>query len=404
MRTFVLAGASSRGLNMYAEPITRDFAASSRLAGIYDPNQLRAKVVSDFCGGIPVFDDFDRMLAQTKPDCVIVTTVDRYHHEYIIRAMEAGCDVITEKPMTIDDEKCRAILAAEQRTGKNLIVTFNYRFTPFTTRIKELLRGGAVGKVLSVHFEWLLDTRHGADYFRRWHANMDNAGGLLVHKSTHHFDMINWWLEDEPKNVFARGELKYYGANRAAYGETCRDCAHTATCEFYWDAASDPMIKKLYLDAEAADGYQRDRCVFRPEINIYDTMTVNAAYQRGAMLSYSLTAHSPYEGWRAVINGSDGRLEADEIESGFRARAANTLQCRVFNRAGEMLTYDVPKATGGHGGSDAKLQRRLFGGENLPDPLGHMAGSRAGAMSILVGVAANRSIRTGQAVEIKDLL
>jgi predicted dehydrogenase len=403
MRTYVLAGASSRGLGMYAEPITHSFTKTALLAGIYDPNPVRAQFVSERCGGVPVFSDFDSMLAQTRPDCVIVTTVDRYHHEYIIRGLDAGCDVISEKPMTIDDEKCRAILAAEQRSGKKLIVTFNYRFTPFTTRIKELLRGGAIGKILSVDFEWLLDTSHGADYFRRWHAHLENSGGLLVHKATHHFDMINWWLEDEPKSVFAKGELKFYGPKRAERGENCRTCAHQTTCEFYWDATADPLIKSLYLDAEQADGYLRDRCVFRPEINIYDTMAVTAAYQGGAYLSYSLVAHSPYEGWRVAINGTGGRLEAEDIESGFRA-AGPTLQCRIFNRRGEMLSYDIPKAVGGHGGSDGLLQQRLFGDKPIPDPLGHMAGSRAGAMSILIGIAANQSILTGKAVEIQDLL
>ncbi len=207
MKTYVLCGASSRGLAMYAQPIVQYFRQSARLAGIYDPNQLRAKVVSSRAGDTPVFDNFDAMLQQTRPDCVIVTTMDRFHHEYIIRSMDAGCDVITEKPMTIDDEKCRAILAAEQRSGRKLIVTFNYRFTPFATRIKEVLRTGVLGKILSVDFEWLLDTSHGADYFRRWHAHLENCGGLLVHKATHHFDLVNWWIEDEPKTVFALGSL-----------------------------------------------------------------------------------------------------------------------------------------------------------------------------------------------------
>jgi len=404
MKTFVLAGTSYRGLAMYAKPISQLFQDSARLVGVFDPNPLRAKVVSNRSGNPPIFGDFDQMLAQTKPDCVIVTTVDRYHHEYIIRAMDAGCEVITEKPMTIDAEKCRAILAAEQRTGRKLTVTFNYRFTPFTTRIKEAIQSGVIGKILSVDFEWLLDTSHGADYFRRWHSHMQNSGGLLVHKATHHFDLINWWINDEPATVFGLGELKFYGPKRTERGVNCRTCSHTDTCEFYWDATTDPDIKAIYLDTEQADGYLRDRCVFRDEIDIYDTMAVTVAYRGGPFLSYSLTAHSPYEGWRMAINGAGGRLEAEEIESGFRERVSPTMQFRVFNRKGDMITHDVPKATGGHGGSDEVLLKHLFSGKDIPDPLGHMAGSRAGAMSILIGVAANQSIKTGQAVKIDDLL
>src|SRR5947209_16897486 len=120
--------------------------------------------------------------------------------------------------MTIDDEKVRAILSAEQRSGRTVVVTFNYRFVPYITRVKELLRSGAVGEVLGVDFEWFLDTRHGADYFRRWHRRKENSGGLLVHKATHHFDMVNWWIEDEPEIVHAFGQRRVYGPTRAERG------------------------------------------------------------------------------------------------------------------------------------------------------------------------------------------
>src|SRR5690606_23457465 len=132
-------------------------------------------------------EQFAEMIKTEKPDYVIVTTVDRTHHTYIIQALELGCDVITEKPMTVDEDKCQEILDAVERTGRNVRVTFNYRYAPHHTKARELIRDGVIGKVTSVHFEWLLNTQHGADYFRRWHRNKRNSGGLLVHKSTHHF-------------------------------------------------------------------------------------------------------------------------------------------------------------------------------------------------------------------------
>ncbi|MHB1296589.1 MAG: Gfo/Idh/MocA family protein [Anaerolineae bacterium] len=403
MKRYALAGASSRCLGMFAKPIVEQYGATSTLVGVFDINPVRAQYVSSQCGGVPVFSDFDEMVRTSNPDTIIVTTVDRYHHEYVIRALEAGCDAITEKPMTIDDEKVRAILAAEARTGRKVTVTFNYRFTPYVTRVKELLREGVIGRILNIDFEWILDTRHGADYFRRWHRRLENSGGLLVHKATHHFDMLNWWLEDEPQRVFALGKLNFYGPTRAARSERCSTCPYAGTCEFYVNYAADPTMKALYFDAEGHDGYFRDRCVFADEIDIYDTMGVTVGYAGGAMLSYSLVAHSPYEGWRAAINGTGGRLEAEEYHSGQAAQDA-VQQIRLFNRRGERITYDVPKATGGHGGGDAALQRRLFSGESLPDPLGYMAGTRAGAMSVLIGIGANKSIAGGTPVNIAEML
>jgi predicted dehydrogenase len=388
---------------MYGKPIAERFRETAALVGVYDINPVRAELLSRECGDVPVFNDFDAMLKQSAPDSVIVTTVDRYHQQYIIGALEAGCDAITEKPMTIDDAKCRAILEAERRTGKRVTVTFNYRFAPYVTRVKELLRGGVIGRILSVDFEWILDTQHGADYFRRWHRRKENSGGLLVHKATHHFDMINWWLEDEAQMVYAAGTRQFYGPTRAERGERCCTCPHQTSCEFYVDYARDPLLKALYFDAEHVDGYYRDRCVFADDIDIEDSMSASVRYRGGAVLSYSLIAHSPYEGWRVALNGTDGRLEAQEFHSGLRVNEP-TQEVDVYNRKGERVTYDIPKAQGNHAGGDDRLLERLFSGRDIPDPLGYMANSWAGAMSILIGIGANRSIASGQPVAIADLL
>ena len=403
MRRYSIVGAGARALEMYARPIVEQFPATAQLVALADTNEARARYVSRAVGGVPVFSDFATMIRQTKPDCVIVTTVDRYHHEYCIRALEAGCDVILEKPMTIDAESCRSILAAERRSGRTVTVTFNMRFVSYVTRVKELLRSGIIGQLLSVDFEWLLDRRHGADYFRRWHRRQANSGGLLVHKATHHFDMINWLADDAPQQVFAFGARRFYGPTRAERGERCSTCAYAKSCAFYVDLAADAVNRGLYFDAEAEDGYYRDGCVFADDIDIWDTMSVNVRYASGMLLTYSLIAYSPYEGWRAALTGTGGRIELEHIESGPLA-AASAEHIRVFPVGGEMLTYAVQKGQGEHGGGDERLRARLFGGQALPDPLNHMAGAWAGAQSVLIGVAANQAIDSGQPVAIADLL
>ena len=404
-KKYVLVGASGRALYMYGLPLKERFSGVAEVVGILDVNPVRAEKVREMAGlTCKVYSDFDAMVKETRPDVSIVTTVDRFHHLYIVKSLEAGLDAITEKPMTIDAEKCNAILEAEKKTGKKVIVTFNYRFAPYSTRIKELLLEGAVGKVLSVHFEWLLDTSHGADYFRRWHRRMENSGGLLVHKATHHFDIVNWWLEEEPSLVMAYGSLRFYGPTRKERGERCLNCKYKKTCEFYFDLTAEGGFpsKQIYLETEKADGYYRDRCVFSDEIDIYDTMSVNVEYSGGAFLSYSLTAHSPYEGFKASINGTGGRMEIAEYHSGQRA-SEPAYYLDLYNRKGEKVNYTVPKAIGGHGGGDEKLQDMLFRG-GIPDPLGLQAGSYAGAISILIGASANKSIHEGKLIRIKDLV
>ncbi len=404
MKRYVIAGCSDRALDMFAKPIVANFSNYARLVGIFDPNHKRMEFFNQqLKTSIPAYTDFQEMLKEQKPDCVIVTTIDCYHHQYIIASLKAGVDVISEKPMTIDEEKCRAILAAEKESGKKVTVTFNYRHAPYCTKAKELLRQGKVGKILSIHFEWMLDTRHGADYFRRWHRRKENSGGLLVHKATHHFDLVNWFLEDEPDVVFAFGSRRFYGPTRRERGERCLTCKYKKTCEFYWDITrAGEKMKGLYLDAEAVDKYYRDGCVFSSEIDIEDTMSVNVRYRQGTFLNYSLIAHSPYEGWKMSINGTGGRLELEEYHSGNRA-SEPFHYIRCYDREENSVTYEFTKPTGGHGGGDERLLRMLFVND-LPDPLGLMADSRAGAMSILIGIAANKSIARGKPVEVSGLL
>ena len=347
--------------------------------------------------------DFDKMIKKHKPDTVIVTTMDRTHDEYICRAMELGCDVITEKPMTTDEVKCQRIIDTIKKTGRDLRVTFNYRYSPISTKVKETIFSGAIGDVLSINFEWLLDTKHGADYFRRWHRDKSNSGGQLVHKSTHHFDLLNWWVNAEPMDVYAYGELRKYGWNSPFRGTNCRTCQYKNKCEFYWDITKDKYHMDLYAAHEHLDGYIRDSCLFRKKINIWDTMAVQVKYHNEVMLSYSLNAFMPYEGYRVGFNGTRGRLDA-MVYHNQPWKVDRLADFRVTPLFGESRTFAVSERGGsGHWGSDERMQDMIFKGP-IPDPLGQAAGSRQGAMSILIGIAARRSIENQRPFKIEELV
>ena len=273
---------------------------------------------------------------------------------------------------------------------------------PVFSKIKELLSKGTIGEIYNVHLEWMLDRVHGASYFRRWHKRMENSGSLLVHKATHHFDAVNWCIGDTPKNVSAFGTRRFYGPTRENRSVRCLNCAYKKSCEFYYDIEGDLFAKAFFLDTEEADGYIRDGCVFADDVDIYDSMTVNVEYEKGASMAYSLTAYSPYEGWKLSVTGSEGRLEAEDYHSG--ARVDELFQhIRVYGLDDDITRYDVKKREGDHGGCDSILRQRLFvgGGE---DRLGQMAGSFEGAKSLLIGVCANLSIAQKCIVSIEEIL
>lgn len=406
MKTYVFAGASNRALDMYAKPMKRDYSDECQILGVYDINMGRAQKFSEIAGDIEVFTDFDTMIKQTKPDCVIVTTVDAYHSDYSVRSLYLGCDVITEKPMAINAAQCRAILAAEKETGRKVTVTFNYRYVPFVTKLKEVVSEGVIGKIDSVHFEWLLTRNmdfggHGASYFRRWNARMQKSGGLLVHKSTHHFDMINWVINQRPALVSAFGALNLYGAKNAPFqGQRCSTCLHRSECEFYYELSD--FEKEFYAEQEKYDGYIKDNCVYADDIDIYDTAGLTVQYDQGAIMTYALNATTPYEGWHLSINGSEGRLELSDYETGHQAKTLGN-HIKVFDLKDNLTDYFVSRATGSHGGGDERLRRMLFL-ENVSDPLGHQASSLDGAYSVLIGAAANQSIAEKRMIDIEKLL
>jgi predicted dehydrogenase len=371
--------------------------------GLSDKNEGRMRLGKEYLQvTCPLYLDFDQMLRETKPDVLIVTTMDSTHHEFIIKGLKAGIHVITEKPMTTDEVKVQAILDAEKLSGKQVLVTFNYRYSPHRQKLYELLQEEAIGKVTSVDFHWYLDTSHGADYFRRWHGIKAHSGSLLVHKASHHFDLLNWWLNSDPEEVFAYGSLEFYGKNGPFRSKTCRGCPHASSCDFYWDITKNKYLHQLYVDNEKYDGYHRDGCVFREEIDSYDKMAVQIRYKNKVQVSYSLTTYSPYEGYRIAFNGTEGRLEAWIKESQpWEEKKEDELV--LVKNFGERILIPIPHGAGGHGGGDTRLKNKIFLDPNQADPWRQSAGSRDGAMSCLIGIAARNSIEQGKPIQIQDL-
>jgi predicted dehydrogenase len=408
---------------MFVRSIVQDHADDAELVALLDSNPGRLAAHNRWLGELghpPVAlypaADFTAALEHERVDAVVVCTVDATHDEYIVAALDADRDVITEKPMTTDAAKAARILAAERASIGTVTVTFNYRYNPVHEEVKRRLAAGDIGTVGSVHFEWLLDVRHGADYFRRWHRQKANSGGLLVHKSGHHFDLVNWWLAATPELVFAQGRLFFYGPEAGAtHGH------HEAP--FALDLAAHPRLCELYLEPARYDGYRRDLSVFAPGVNIEDDLAVLVRYDNGATMTYHLTAYAPWEGYRLMVNGSRGRLELEVVESDHvsptgsshvKGAALHGAQAPPEEGHARLTIHPYwtrptevelpPRPRTGHGGADARMADTLFGHSSTVDPLRRSARAVDGARALLVGLAANASLESGQPVRPADLL
>ncbi|WP_222853378.1 Gfo/Idh/MocA family protein [Fodinicola acaciae] len=425
---YAIVGLGSRA-QMYLDACVGAHRDVAELVAVADVNRGRiGHHLRRIGADLPAYASVEELLAAQTVDRVIVTTPDYTHASIVIAALEAGADVIVEKPLTIDADSCRDIAATIEKTGKSVTVTFNYRYSPRNSALREVIAAGQIGKVTSVHFEWVLDTAHGADYYRRWHREKAKSGGLLVHKASHHFDLVNWWIHDIPTRVYASGGLRFYGSeNASARGlvdRPPRGSIDVASRDpFMLDMRENPTLKALYLDNESYDGYLRDQDVFAPGITIEDNMSVIVDYASGATMSYSLNSHSPWEGYVVSVNGTEGRAELTVVERGAvladsgrpvvdpsaspemvaatesRPQSEKLVVQRHWQAAQEV---PITGGDGAHGGGDAKLLRDVFVGAS-GDPLSRASDYRDGVRSIAVGIAANTSIATGHPITIADL-
>lgn len=178
---------------------------------------------------------------------------------------------------------------------------------------------------------------------------------------------------------------------------------------------------KLYVENEKYDGYIRDACVWREDIDIYDKMAVQIKYANNVFVSYSLTTYSPYEGWRIAFNGTKGRIDAwedipwlddeqdqaalhaKEMNQNLKEKPEDYREIMIMENFGNYERIKVPKSSGGHGGGDTRLKDQIFKDQNMSDPFKHAAGTRDGAMSILVGIAAGNSIEQKKPIRVEDL-
>lgn len=453
---YAVAGLGHRSY-MYIHALLNEHADVGELVAFCEPNPTRYEYYNNLLQswghpGVPNYvpEDLETMITENKVASVIIGAPDYTHADLIDRSMRAGADVVVEKPITIDEAGCKTINSAVAATGRNVIMTFNYRYSPRNSELRRVIASGEIGEVTSVHFEWALDTVHGADYFRRWHREKKNSGGLLIHKASHHFDLVNWWINAAPTTVYTRGGLKFYGnesgtakalaAADEAAGLPPRPQRGTGSWDgtrgwvgrkgdrWTIDLRADERLDALYLQAEHHDGYHRDQDVFGPGITIEDNISLLADYDNGAQLTYSLNAHAPWEGYKVTVNGTLGRAELDVVERGSisfdengrsildpsatpDAWAGDTVRPfgdtlvvqKHWERAYEV---DIPEGIGGHGGGDAILLKDVFlrplGGLE-PDPLERPAGYLDGIRAVATGIAANQSLITGLPVNTGDL-
>lgn len=433
-KRYAICGVSGRAMGMFILPLHGvrdlpeygDFSAHGEVVALLDIDPSRpAGVNKNFDTNIPCFgpDNFDRMIDQTRPDFVVVTGSDYTHAHYILKGLEHDVDVICEKPMVIDCGQARAVIEAEKKSRASVRVTFNYRYTQAHMALKRLIMEGTIGRVTNIEFVYNLDTCHGASYFTRWNRDRARSGGLCIHKCCHHFDLINWFIDDEPQQVFAYGALNYYGAE-SPYNPSKiegRDYSieeQKSRCPYHqrWHAghltppADDHLfIHNRYVSLPRDDRFYASKgmYIYDPQIDVEDTYSAVVRYKGGASMSYSCNFSTPWEGYILAFNGTKGRLETREFSQPSRCPfpVDERQTITVLPLFGERQIHEVPHHGGGHGGADPVLKHDLFVEQTRDSKDLHMvAGTRAGAMAVAIGEGVWRSIAESRPIDIEEML
>lgn len=439
---YAICGLSNRGVASFVLPLLgaqagedttlgygrneEDFSAHGTLVAIIDPDVARAQVfvdryIPDSYGTVDVFapDQFEQMVAQTAPDAVIVASPDDSHADYILAALSHDLDVITEKPMVASTGQAQEVLDAEAASKGSIQVTHNLRYTARHRQIKQLLLDGTIGRPLHVSLNYFVDIRHGASYFLRWNRVRARSGGLSIHKSTHHIDLVSWWLASQPHRVYALGGRDFYGPDSPhrprtetgefATGRQLQDLdpyyrAQAGSGTFHDDAEQVRMgLYELPYNHQYPAG--QNNYLYDEEIDVEDNFSALLSYDSGASLAYSINFSSPWEGYRLIITGTHGQIET---QTG-RAPSGEIFpdMDRLIHRPlfGAARTLNIEQVLGGHEGADPLLRNDVFVG---PSPesqrLGLVASSWEGAHAVAAGEAIWRSIEAQSPVDVADLI
>ena len=430
-RRFALCGLSNRGVASFARPLMGvvgdqqdsalgygsdpdDLSGGSRLVAVLDEDDIRrdaflrelVPAAHPPVGGYRP-EEFDRMCDETEPDAVIVATPDATHADYIVAALERGLDVISEKPMTSTAADAARVLAAEQRSRGRVTVTHNLRYSARHRQMKRLIGEGRIGEVTYVNLEYHVDARHGSSYFLRWNRTRARSGGLSVHKSTHHLDLVAWLISAEPTRVFAVGGRHHYGETGPLRPDPAAGVVDPYS-SLSPDATDATRARTGLFGLPYEVQYPAGRTFtpFDSEIDIEDTYVSTIEFSSRAALAYTIDFSSPWEGYRLSVTGTHGRIETLYGRTGDGSPLPGSDAVMLQPLFEEPQTFAVESGLGGHDGSDTTMRQHLFGAisDRDADELDLAASSRQAALAVAAGEAMWRSVDSGEVVEVPSLL
>ncbi len=412
----ILIGAGNRG-GVYTD-VMSDLPEQFQVVAVAEPRDSRRERIQQK-HNLPdnmCFTDYKPLLALGKiADIALIATMDRDHFEPAMMAIDLGYDLMLEKPITPTPEECIALTENAKKHGVRVVICTVLRYTPLFIKLKEIIDSGRIGKVMSINHEECVEFVHQSHSFVRgnW-GNSERSSVMLLQKSCHDMDILQWLLGKKCKKVQSFGSLSYFTAENAPEGapERCIEgCPVGDTCiynsvKLYLESdsnwfrsaatklvkSSDEDVKKSLLESNYG------KCVFHCDNDVVDHQTVNMLFEDDVTVTFTMNAFNT--GGRYInIYGTKGEI---------RAALKGDTPIRVYDIVSKE-TEEIPSSgtdgvLGGHGGGDAGIVRTLYS---------YMVGEYNGVSvptieescyNHLITFAAEHARNTGTVVDVEEYI
>ncbi len=313
----------------------------------------------------PVFDDYEDFLqAKIPADIVAIAIQDKDHLECSIKVMEAGYDLLLEKPIATSLEDCEKIYECSVKNNRKVVVCHVLRFTPFYKQVKKIIDDGILGRVIAINASENVGYYHQSHSFVRgpW-RNKAESSPMILAKCCHDLDILRWLVGAKCDQVASFGSLAFFKEEcapkeSAKYCSDCpvKDCQYRAKTlydNYKWmrsyfsiDEFDDEKSNKALIHS------QYDRCVFKCDNDVVDNQVSIFNFNNGVVVNHTMTAFSK-EIYRDIkVHGTLGEL--------YGLMEKNILEVRLFG--GETIKYEIDPESlkGNHGGGDNGIMYGLY--------------------------------------------
>ena len=390
-----IIGAGGRGSG-FLKRLVSVYSDQANVIGVADPNPVRAKAMMKSAeANCELYADAKDLLKLKDLDAVYITTPDYLHEELAVAALKAGKHVFVDKPLATTVKGCLNIVRAAKRSKRIIYMGFNMRFDPVVQKLKKLVEDGTAGNVFSIEAQEFYNG--GRTYMARWNRLKKFSGGLWIHKGSHDFDVINWLMGKHPTRVSAFANvstlhpkgLPFELKKGETFGPRCGECPQAHRCPDRFGISEETYGK----EAIKADGYVRDTCIYLSEKDTHDQGVSIVEFEGGQTAIHSEYFVTSVTNRLYTLVGDRATIKGD---------VSNTKVVVHPRWSQDVITYDISRGSGGHGGADPVMTQnflRVLRGEEEP-----LSDVIDGVWSVAEGEAAEISRAEHRMVEIRELL